>query len=269
MIFPLGALAALLLVTAWAEWRSSVLLDLEPSGTSAGRSSRAYEPVKLADSVKVMAEWREPAPQPRGAEWVYEIFTPPTIYAHAASGEFFVHAHESTTAPVVADFGLELIEIGRKPFRLQLVGYMGGDDDFLGVFENALTTEHFLARGGRRLPALGVTIVDLKVQRVGFNPLDSMPVNGLVAVAVVRDEETGEEITLSNRACVYAGALVATVAPSDSPDERISLRRGEGFSHGEAKFKLQDIRLVPPSIDVARELPASLILETKTLTLRP
>ncbi len=41
--------------------------------------------------------------------------------------------------------GLELVAVQRTPFRLQLVGYVGGTGRYLGTFENQLTGEVFLA----------------------------------------------------------------------------------------------------------------------------
>lgn len=265
----LTALTAVLLAAAWAGWRSSLLPFPAAFARKVSLSGRAYQAVDFTARAAKSELWTEPAPQTHGTEWLYEIFAPPTIYYDPERGELSVHSSQAATAAAIADFGLELVGVRREPFRLQLVGFVGGEGNYFGTFENVLTTEHFLARAGRSVPALGVTIVDFKVQRVGVNSSDSMPVNEPVAVAVVRDEQTGEEITLNDRECYQGGALFATVAASDAPDERADLRPGEVFTHGDARFKLREARLMPPAADVAKESPDSPFPEIKILTPRP
>lgn len=193
------ALGALLVAVAWAR-RHAPPPVLIPARVPT--SGVAYTPTGSGMEATENPGWNQPSPQARGAEWVYELFTPPEIYYDPRSREFSVKPpvtagpeEQSHAAPLVAP---------PEPFRLQLVGYVGGEGSYLGTFENLATTEHILARTGRTLPELGVTIRDFQVKRVRREPDDSMPTSELIATAVVRDERTGEDVVLTNLERAYA-----------------------------------------------------------------
>ncbi len=269
-LIPLrSALVALLPVAAGVGWRASFLSVPALPAHNAVSVNEAYRPAGFDAPMGRSRKWEDPSPQRHGAEWIYDVFTPPAIYYHAERGEFSVYSAPPAAVTTTRDFGLELVGVRREPFRLQLVGFVGGEGNYLGAFENILTAEHFLAREGRRVPALGVSIVDFKVQRMVVDSPDSMPVSDLTAVAVVRDERTGEMIELNSRERGYEEALIATLVPGDSPEERTELRPGEEYHRRGIRYKLREARLMPPAADVARESADSPFPEIKTLVPRP
>lgn len=237
-------------------------------------STAPYVPAEATVPNVKTETWEAPPPQRRGHDWVYDVFTPPTIFYDARSKEFSVAP--PVVAPVVEGkpaasrpFGLELLAVKRPLFRLQLVGYVGGEDNYRGLFENALTTETFLAAGGREVPALELTIERFEVRRMPVPLPDSMTTNRLVAIAVVCDKRTGETVALTSAERRSTTAPVATVAATDAPGQQREVCEGETVELAGTRFKILRIRVNPPAVDVAKESADQTNSEPRTLTAPP
>lgn len=264
-----GALAVALASAGWFGWQA-----WRPGGRAAAPAIRlsgaSYTPSgRDAPEVKAVT-WEAPAAQHRGAEWVYEVFTPPEIYYDPHTQAFSITppaltAETEEKPPEPPPFGLELREVRRPLFRVQLVGFVGGEGSYRGLFENALTTETFLADGGRRLPGLDVTIDRFEVRRTPVALPDSMTTNRLVATAVLRDERSGETIVLTDRERCHTGTLIAIVAADPSAEPR-EVREGETIELAGARYKIDKIQLAPPAIDVTKETSETPQTEVRTLT---
>lgn len=245
-------------VTAIANRPSRVSLDAADYA-AAGIDAPAVE-TKL---------WPNPAERARSREWVYDVFTPPVIYYNSQSGEF------SVTPPVITavepevepakPFGIELVEVKLNPFRLQLVGYVGGPGNYRGMFENPATQETVLARAGKTFPEMGLTVRSFEVARQRVEIPDSMPVTQMVATAVVVDDRTGEVVQLSTLERRVTGTPSVVLRLSDTGEERED-KAGAVFVHAGATYRVGAISLTPPSVEVTKEsadLPES---ERQTLT---
>jgi hypothetical protein len=198
------SVAALLGAVGWAQYNPTQSKDMKAGPPIA---AARYVPAAPTPREAEPPGWNRPPSQQRGDEWVYEMFTPPEIFYDPRSREFSVKPPatltpetETTPVPVIAP---------PEPFRLQLVGFVGGEGSYLGTFENLTTTEYILARGGRALPDLGVTIRDFQVKRVRREPEDSMATSELMATAIVRDERTGEDVVLTNLERAYVRPRVS------------------------------------------------------------
>lgn len=223
----------------------------------------------VADAPTVKTDaWVPPAPQSRGRDWVYDMFTPPEIFYSSRSQLFSVKPPPSGVdeAPVEA-FGLELVGIRPEPFRLQLIGYVGGEGNWRGTFENLVSGEVFLAAAGRRVADLALNIRSLEVQAVPVALPDSMTTRQRVATAVVRDERTGRDITLTHRERRFTGGLAALVAAPGEAAPR-ELREGDVLKIGPASYRVEKIQLAPPRIDVTKESPALLQPDRRSLAPR-
>lgn len=205
-----------------------------------------------APPVKVEA-WSAPAAQTRGREWVYDAFSPPEIYYNSRSRLFSVKPPASLVeGDAAGPFGLELVAVRPEPFRLQLIGYVGAAENWRGTFQNTRTGEVFLAASGRRLPTLGLTIRSLDVGSQPVTVAESMTTRQRVASAVVRDEQSGRDVTLTHRERVYTGTLFAFVAaPGQSATREV--RSGDSFKLGEATYRIEKIEATPPSVEVLKE----------------
>jgi len=227
-----------------------------------------YKPT-ATDAAVVKAEaWSPPSAQSKGRDWVYDAFTPPEIFYNARSKHFTVKPPLSATdeAPEEA-FGLELVSVRPEPFRLQLIGYVGGEGDWRGTFENVVSGEVFLAAAGRRVPSLALTIKSLEVKPVAVALPQSMTTRQRVATAVVRDEKTGRDIVLTHRERHFTGGLSAFVAQPGQTAVR-EVRAGETFRLGEASYHIEKILFTPPSVEITKESPSLSQPDLRTLTPR-
>lgn len=231
-------------------------------------ASTPYEPT-APDAPPVKTDtWAAPVAQSRGREWIYDTFTPPEIFYNARSKQFTVKPPSSLLDEEALEaFGLELVAVRPEPFRLQLIGYVGGEGAWRGTFQNVISGEVFLGFAGRRLPNLGLTIRSLEVGlqpiRVGENTL----VRQRVATAVVRDERTQRDVTLTHRERHFTGTVFAFVALAGETATR-EVRAGDAFKAGDVTYKIETIQTSPPSVEVIKESPSLSQPDRRVLTPR-
>jgi len=262
--------AALFLLLASAGWM--VLQGSKPSAlrvsAEAEHLNSSYVPSGIDAPHVSTSTWSPPPSQSSGPEWVYDLFTPPEIYYDTNTKKF------SVTPPVaiVVDntikappFGAELIQIKPDVFRLQLVGYIGGEGDYRGTFENTVTGDTVIGRAGKTFPDLGLTIKSFTVKRNKIESKESMATYETEATAVVVDTKTGDEVTLSNKQRRVKGEPFA-VLKVDGLNEPVQRRAGETFQAGSATYTVVTVTLEPPSAEVRKESPDLKQPETKTLT---
>ena len=256
------------------------LVSAAVGGTLAWRQARAPQAaiatVELADTpyAATVAEaeaiktdlWAPPPPQTRGRDWVYDTFTPPEIFYNARSKHFTVKPPATVTEDAIVEeaFGVELVAVRPEPFRLQLIGYVGGEGTWRGTFEIVGTGEVFLGGAGRRLPKLGLTVKSLEVLPVDIKIPESMTTRQRVATAVVLDEKTGREVTLTHRERHFTGGLSAFVASTGDTATR-EVRTGETFRVGDASYRVEKIQLSPASIELSKEAPTLAQPDRRTL----
>lgn len=212
-----------------------------------------YEP-KAPDAPAVRTEtWAAPVAQSRGREWIYDAFTPPEIFYNARSKQFTVKPPSSLLdEDALEAFGLELVAVRPEPFRLQLIGYVGGEGTWRGTFQNAVTGEVFLGFAGRRVPSLGVTIKSLEVSLHPIRVGENTTVRQRVASAVVLDERANREVTLTHRERFFTGTITAFVAvPGETATREV--REGDAFKIGEATYRIETVKTTPASIEVTKE----------------
>jgi hypothetical protein len=235
-------------------------------------SAASYSPPKPGGGGETKTEaWLPPTAQPPGSGWRYEVFSPPEIFYDASSRRFTVAGMRvapaiATASTEAAPFGLTLLAVRRGRFRLQLVGFAGGEGDYRGVFKNRETTGVLLAGAGRDLPKLGLTIDRFEVRRTEVRLPKSMTIHRLVATAFVRDARTGETVTLTSAAPCTTASLVATVTTAAEPERPIELRVGESLRAANAIYTIDRIRFAPPAIDVSRQTASPRRSDRRTLT---
>ena len=266
-IFFGAALFLLLASAGWMALQSTKLSKLR-AASEVNRTASAYVPAGIdAPSVSTKT-WPSPPAQSSGAEWVYDVFTPPEIYYNEATKKFSVtppKPPEPLKPDTQAVFGVELVQIKPDAFRLQLVGYIGSEGDYRGTFENALSGETVIGRAGKTFPDLGLTIKSFEVKRNRIESKESMPIYETEATAVVVDTKTGDEVTLSNKRRRIKGEPFA-VFKIDGSDEPVQRRAGETFQVGTATYTVVNVTLEPPSVEVRKESPDMKQAITKTLT---
>lgn len=258
------ALGSMLVFGSLGAWKE---LDLKvPLSASEARAE-----VVQSDMPAFIVRWSAPEPSPRDAAWTYEVFTPPEIYYDGATQKFTVIPQQTEEADGVAaksGFGLELVEVRRVPFRLQLVGYVGEEGRYLGTFENLESGETFLARAGCQLPELGLVITDFFVRRESVAIPQSAPVEELMAVAAVHDLRTKGEVMLRHSERSYTEQLCARVRDVADHDE-YEAKVGDTIRIGAAHYVIEKLQLTPPLVEVRKEAGRHGSVAREILSLAP
>lgn len=248
--------AALLLLLASAGWmalQGPKLSQLNDSNV-VNPTSSDYVAAGIDAPAVATKTWPKAGAQSSGAEWVYDVFTPPEIYYDTVSKKF------SVTPPivlppgpeVVVPFGVELVQIKPDAFKLQLVGYIGSEGDYRGTFENTVSGETVIGRAGKVIPSLGLTIKSFEVKKIKITSKESMDTYVTEAIAVVVDTKTGDQVTLTNKQRSISGEPFA-VLKVDGSDQPVPYRAGATFQVGEAKYTVVTVTAEPPSAQVRKE----------------
>lgn len=262
--FVLGAACALAVgAGAWAWQQQAGLRALRAQPEAAALTGAAYARAEFAAPARAPKAWGKPAPQSQGGGWIYEIFTPPVIYYHASARAFSVTPPSAFQDSALA-FGLELLDVRRELYRLQLMGYLGSAQDYLAAFVSPQLPETLLARPGRRFEELGLTLRDFAVRKVNVAAPGELPVYDIAAFAVLQDERTGEEITLDNRARRFTDTPLAVLRLGAQAKPR-EVREGDEFTENDATYRIDRIQLDPPEVVVAKQVPGLPFPELRVL----
>lgn len=251
----LGAAAALVVVSAgvfgYLGLRSMAAVDAPPPTVQLAETP--YEPVATEAPAIKTETWSAPVAQKRGREWIYDTFTPPEIFYNARSKQFTVKPPSSLMDEESMEvFGLELVEVRPEPFPLQLIGFVGDEGNWRGMFQNMVTGEMLLAQAGHRVPKLGLTIREFDVRAQPIGSPESMTTRQRVASAVIRDERSARDVTLTHRERFFTGTMFAFVAAPGETATR-EVRLGDVFKIGDATYKVENIQATPPAIEVTKE----------------
>lgn len=264
LLFGLGV--ALLAVSAgWMGSHQIDLLRLRQQPVEARLNGGVYAPSGLELPAPPTAVWPKPAAQSHGSGWLYEVFTPPVIYYNTLAKSFAV------TPPLnLADggtpFELELLEVKLEPYRLQLAGYFGEPGDYLAAFVSPEVPETLLARKGRHFDRLGLTLKSFEVKKVVVAHTDPWPVYDVAALAVLRDEKTGEEVVLDSRSRKLTTTPLAVLRSMAGGSPPHTWREGDSFTDATGTYRIERIQFDPPEVVVARQTPGLPLPETRILT---
>ena len=264
--------SALLMVLASVAWTYS------QGGKKGGAngSSRAsnesplYVPANLSEFSVSTQIWPPPAAQSGGAEWVYDVFTPPEIYYDLTNKRFTVTPPSSVEAvvvkPVEPPFGVELVSVKQDAFRLQLVGYTGKPGNYRGTFENALSGKTILGQAGRKIPDLDLTIVSFEVkQNRTEQGTGKTVIIETEAVAQVSDDKTGEVFNLTNKSRLTKGTPIAYLKV-DGSSEPVAYKVGAKFTVGDVTFTVNSVSFETNEVGLTKESPSLKQPLTKTWT---
>jgi hypothetical protein len=273
-LIPLEKTLALLAAAAavgtatWGWQQQAALRRLRLEHVHADLSGAAYAAAPRLELPAVAKPWGKPVAQTSGAGWNYELFTPPVVYYHAGARTFTVTPPEYFAETNPATFGLELLAVKREPFRLQLVGYVGGPENYTAAFVSEQLPETLLARVGKRFDQLGLALKSFEIRRIALDPRAAQPIYDVAAVATLHDERSGTEVTLDTRGPKLTDTPLAVLrAVTDPKGEPRVLHQGETFEAGDAMFRIEHIQLDPPEVIVAKQTAGLPFPETRILKL--
>ncbi len=254
------ALAATLASMAVFGWPGLLHARLPRANSGSTKQQRDYVAGDVEVSVAGPSQWLPPGAQSRGPEWTYDVFTPPEITYDERSRCFAVtpppDAAGTSTQPPGP--GLEMVAVQREPCGLQLLGFVGGEESYLGTFVNLQTNEVFLAGAGRAVPGLGMVILEFSVEVRPVKVGEGSIAHQRVATAVVKDERTGAKTTLTNEERGYTEELRAILADTEDEDEtHLALHRGEEFRSLDQTYIVDRLQLDPPLAELTQISPAT------------
>lgn len=268
-----AAVVVLLGMLGWFLMQRRVVNEIAARTVSVSLAADAHDAAPITVPASSVRIWSDPAVDAAQPDWVFDVFTPPVIYYNRLTRAFTVTPpdYSAPTEPVVEEvvvpFGVELVEVSLDPFRLQLVGYAGGEGNYLGMFENVNTGDTLLGRAGKVFPDLGLTVLSLEVNKERIELPDSMPIVQTVAHARVRDDSTGEEFDLTSlkrRATGSPSAVLRVVATGEQRTEKV----GNEFTVGDVVYRVDEMDVDAGTVTITRTGPDA-DAEPKTELLTP
>ena len=246
------AVAALLLA-------GGVFLYLKQTGATpsltavvnAQTADNPYQAVPVTPSEALEANWPEAEAQPSGPRWIYDVFTPPKIYVDLETGEFSADPPVKVAPPV--PFGIYLAGIERKPYRIQLEGYIEEDRSdasktLLLMFDEE-ADKQVRARPGDEKPEAEFKLLsfDIERNRDGDNNIE------IVARATILDERTGEEVVLTHGERHYDSGVTVSIRSEEDPSYlKLLTQAPTEFEGPNGQYTLLEINLEESSITVEK-----------------
>ncbi len=193
-----GAILLFALAVGAMDFRESHLIAKE--GVSLTLNDSTYQPSEVKSPRILTQTWEKATHQKRGEDWIYDVFTPPVIYYNPVTLQFTVTPPDFRRPVVLTDdpFQVELLDVRPRPYRIQLVGYLGKEGDYVATFEYVPTGVTLVGRPGKRFPQVHVELRSLEVEKQ-TSTVGNMPIVDLIAKAVIYDEDSGEEVLLTNK----------------------------------------------------------------------
>lgn len=266
---------AILGAGVWAFVQQSSISELStpPVAPSSGAT---YEPSAIKIVTPESRSWATAPAQKAGEKWIYDVFTPPTIFYNIHTKQFTVvpptenpdpWPPKPPEPPQPSRPDLELVRVEQPLFRLQLLGYVGEGAQARGNFLNVQTGAVVFGTTGKKLPDLKLEIVRFSAERKVVPQPGGTTLRYVEVTAIVRDTETGVETVLNPKGSVPEGPPIAVFRTADGV-ERMA-KSGEKIMAGEDSYTVGDLVVEPPSAVVTREGPSLPAPETKTLVIPP
>lgn len=236
--------------TGWCFWRVSAVPSAPPDRELlGGRYEATAVPVG-----RPRVTWEPPVAQSAGEEWIFEVFTPPTIHRDPGTGRI-VAGIPGAKRKSVSEPGLKLVALHAAPYRIQLQGCFGLPGNEVATFVAMDTREVWCARPGERWAAQGLVLENLES---GAGPADLS--GGVTARArrpraIVADEQTGRQVVLLAGESTLTDELLATIQTT-SNSRGLHLREGESWSEGDVTYRIDRLSRDPAFAEISILQPA-------------
>jgi hypothetical protein len=232
------------------------VLYIQKSGTSpflnlsvdVQTTDNPYLPEVVSSPSPAEVNWPEAPEQSTG--WRYDVFTPPKIFIDQ-NGQFSEEGWEPPLPP--PPFGIYLAKIERKPYRIQIQGYMQEDPTDVSKVRLIMFDEEaqktVLARPGEERSDAEFKLLSFDVERLRNEDNNIQK----VARATILDQRSGEEVVLIEGERRYESGF--TVVIRSDEDASFNLEFADVASEFEGPaghYTLLEINLEAPSIKVIK-----------------
>jgi hypothetical protein len=248
------ALLALLAGVGFYFMKSGAVPAGKPQ-VSTQTADNPYQQVPVPASTNVDASWPEPRPQSIHTEgeiegWVYDVFTPPKIYIDK-DGKFVATGTKPPPPPV--PFGVYLAEIQRKPYRIQIEGYI---EEVPGDASKSLLLLYDEERMKSIRSRVDSVVADSEFKVLSFDIERIVdPQEGIYkeATATILDQRTGEEVVLTHGERLFDDEVSILVRSNEDPSVEIELSEvGESFETELGQYILKEINLEESAVTVEK-----------------
>ena len=261
------ALAVLILLSGVGYYliKSDVLLTVQTPPSQAVHAP--YVPLPVGQSNEVEAVWPEAAEQAPGE--LYDVFTPPKIYVDSDGTFKFTPPYVEVELEQLPPLDVYLAEMQRKPYRIQMEGYI--EEDLKDATKSLLllydeeTGRNVRARVGEKKDEADFKLLDFSIKRLR----DEQGNPYKLPQAVLLDLRTDEEVVLTRGERLMTDEIVV-VLRSDQ-DDSVEFQ----FSTAPAEFKtaagecvLQEINVEQAYVVIERLNLELLEFEAERLYLR-
>jgi hypothetical protein len=210
---------------------------------------KPYQPQEVLASIPVDANWPQVEPQSTG--WRFDVFTPPKIFIDE-NGQFSEEGWEPPVPP--APFGIYLAAIERKPYRIQLEGYIEEDRSdaaktLLLLFDEE-AQQQVRARPGDEKAEAEFKLLNFDIQRLrdADNNIE------IVAKATILDQRSGEEVVLTHGERRYDSGVTVVIRSKDDASYVKELTEAPVDFEGPAgQYTLLDINLEDTTVTVKKQ----------------
>jgi hypothetical protein len=211
-------------------------------------ANNPYQPLDVRIAEMADAEW--PEPKVNSNEWLYDVFTPPKIYIDE-NGKLVNEPW--TPPPPTPPFGIYLEQIVRKPYRIQLEGYI--EEDLSDASKSLLllyseeAEKQVRARPGDEKADLEFKLLSFDIERVreGTNVQK-------IASAVILDQRSGEEVTLPHGEILLDDTVTVVIRSDEDPTFEIVLTEAPTeFEGPTGRYTLQKINLEESTVTVEKQ----------------
>lgn len=220
-----------------------------------------YVSYPLPETQVVDASWPKPVENASG--WLYDVFTPPEIYIDQNGQLTNIPWSPKPSRP---PFGIYLEAIVRKPYRIQLEGYIEEDlkDDSksLILFYDEETQKKVRLRPGQDYSAGAFTLLNFEIKRTR----DANNNISKTATARVLDRRTDKEMELVHGERLFDKKATVVFRSVEEPNFEVTLSKTPAEFEGPAgRYILKEINFAERSVIVQKDFGEGIESEIQTL----
>ena len=219
-----------------------VPVDVQPA-------DNPYLPETASSLSPAEVNWPEASEQSTG--WRYDVFTPPKIFIDE-NGQFSEEGWEPPEPP--SPFGIYLSQIERKPYRIQIEGYMQEDlkdaSKTLVLMFNEEAQKQIFARPGEEKPEAEFKLLSFDIERLYDEDNNIQK----IAKATILDQRSGEEVVLTDGERRYDSGFTVVLRSDEDASFNIELTDAPSeFEGPTGHYTLLDISLEGSSVKVNKD----------------